>query len=170
MSTVSLNRQDAFDIAASVLREKNARLRFSAPGNSMTPFILDGDVLEVQPCPANQAQPMDVLLYACPGQKLIAHRLLNIERKRQGVTFVLRGDSRTGAFELVKPEWVLGRVVAVKRRGRWLRIDIPIIQTLARLWVCTPDIFRRVLWWVGGEWLRRWLENYLSTGSIHQNE
>jgi signal peptidase I len=105
------------ELAAEVLR-RGARLRIKARGGSMVPFLRDGDVVLVTPVADTDVAVGDVICYEAPPGGLCLHRV--IERKRDRV--LAKGDAL--AFtEVVDPADVLGKVVAVQRRGRVKRLD-----------------------------------------------
>ena len=108
------------DMCLSLLRQ-GASVRFQAPGRSMHPTILDGDIITVQPVSPSDIQQGDILLYECPGG-VIAHRVLRIHKRNNGIPlFILRGDAPGAGDEPVAVHQVLGRVVSVERKGH--RID-----------------------------------------------
>jgi hypothetical protein len=104
-------------LAAESLRRGN-RLRLRAHGDSMLPFLRDGDVLLVRPAARSEPQVGDVLCYEPPAGGLRLHRV--IAREKRG--FVTRGDA-LAFVERVPDAAVLGVAVAVQRRGRLRRLD-----------------------------------------------
>ncbi|MFZ2087958.1 MAG: hypothetical protein WAU47_05235 [Desulfobaccales bacterium] len=93
-------------------------------GDSMTPLIRGGSVIQVEQVEAGGLKLGDVLVYR-DGGRLVAHRLI---AKRQGpdsLLLITRGDAAPWRHrQEVAPGQVLGRVCAVKwRRGLSLRID-----------------------------------------------
>jgi signal peptidase I len=92
-------------------------VRFTAPGHSMHPVIRHGDVLLVTP-PDRPVQVGDILLYRDAAGRPVAHRLVGFAAGGEEDTLILRGDSAAGPDLPVRTGQVLGRVVAVERRGR----------------------------------------------------
>ena len=84
----------------------------------MLPFLRDGDVALVVPAAETAVGVGDVICYETPPGRLFVHRV--IERKRQ--SFVAKGDA-VAFTDLIGPGQVLGKVVAVTRRGRVKRLD-----------------------------------------------
>ena len=107
----------ADELAVQVLR-RGAPLRIKARGGSMLPFLLDGDVALVTPAAGAEIGVGDVICYETPPGRLFMHRV--IERRRE--RFVAKGDALTFT-DLIDPEQVLGKVVAVQRRGSVTRLD-----------------------------------------------
>ena len=119
-------------------------MRFRAPGTSMWPAILDGDVLLVEPIEPDAIKMGDIILYQAD-ERIIAHRVIHIEKvesqnspfaclpchsstanagqKRAPLkhyAFILRGDASYSDDEPVYPDQILGKIVAVERHHRCL--------------------------------------------------
>jgi len=128
----------------SQLLQEGYKVRFRAPGTSMWPAILDGDVLMVEPIEPPAIQMGDIILYQAD-ERVIAHRVIEIEkvesqkfasacrpchssttaagRKRashQHYAFILRGDASSSDDEPVSPDQILGKIAAVERHHRSL--------------------------------------------------
>jgi len=98
---------------ASELLRRGEPLRIKARGGSMIPFILDGDMVLIGPAANSEILVGDVICYEISPGRLFLHRVI----RRDGERFVTKGDAL--AFtDVVFPDQVLGRVVAIERRGR----------------------------------------------------
>ena len=105
------------ELAAHLLR-RGSPLRIRARGDSMTPFLWDGDVALVSPTEKKEVGLGEVICYEAPGGRLFLHRVI----ARDGDRLVTKGDAL--AFtEVVDRAQVLGKVVAVERRGKITRLD-----------------------------------------------
>jgi hypothetical protein len=91
-----------------------ARLRVL--GGSMRPAIRAHDVLVVTACGVDDLRPHDVVLCTRAGG-LVAHRLLDVGIRAGRAVLVTRGDALWTADAPVDAGDLLGRVVAVGRRG-----------------------------------------------------
>ena len=112
---LTLTSDDFFALAGEIL-SRGERLRFRATGTSMTPFIRSGDVLVASP--ANGVRTGDVVLYrSAEGPR--AHRVTG----REEGGFRVQGDAPGCLPEEVAGADVLGRVEAVERDGRVIRMD-----------------------------------------------
>lgn len=103
------------EIARAVL-DRGALFRFHATGNSMHPFIRNGDMVVLTRIPpAVSLCPGDVVLYQNPhnGNPLL-HRIV----AHRGLDFLLRGDNHSKPDGFVRREQILARVVSVVRKGR----------------------------------------------------
>ncbi|SRR5712691_569675 len=105
------------DLAARLLRG-GAPLRIKARGGSMLPCLRDGDVALVVPAAGTEISVGDVICYETPPGRVFLHRVIERERER----LVAKGDALLFT-DLIDPGQVLGKVVAVQRRGRFERLD-----------------------------------------------
>jgi hypothetical protein len=105
------------ELAVDLLR-RGSPLRIKARGGSMTPFVRDGDVALVTPTAGRGVGIGDVICYETPPGKLVLHRVLDRDVNR----FVAKGDALT-VVEIVDQARLLGKVVAVERRGTITRFD-----------------------------------------------
>ncbi len=119
---LNLKREDFTFVAQSVLgREKN--LRFKAKGESMRPFIRDGDILEITPVNGEEIRLGDVIFYHVGERRMVAHRVVEKIIENGKLIFLTKGASNTGEGEKVHPEQIMGRVKAIERKERRIRID-----------------------------------------------
>jgi hypothetical protein len=119
------------DISTELLR-RGQSVRFRAPGLSMHPAIKEGETITVVPISSFNIKHGDILLYLT-GKKVIAHRVVRIEREKSDfathskalnpqLIFTLRGDASPTSDDPVEAQKVLGKVVSVERLGR--KIDL----------------------------------------------
>ena len=105
---------DATTIIVDLLGSGHA-VQFQARGDSMDPLIRDHDYLKVEPCGAVEVGEI-VLVLAERG--LTAHRVVS---SRDGV-IVTRGDNAPAPDDPVPREKILGKVTAVIRDGREMKV------------------------------------------------
>jgi signal peptidase I len=98
---------------------------------SMYPALWKGDQLTVEPASPAQLQVGDLLLFHDRG-RLICHRLVAMQETGARHRIITKGDAATGCGEVIQPDQVLGRVVAVTRRWPW-SLSSRWVGTLARL-------------------------------------
>ncbi len=119
---LNLKREDFTFITQKVLnREKS--LRFKAKGESMRPFIRNGDILEITPVNTEEIRLGDVIFYHVGKRRMVAHRVIEKIIQNHKPIFLTKGDSNTGEEEKVHLEQVVGRVKAIERKGRKIRIN-----------------------------------------------
>ncbi len=119
---LNLKGEDFTFIIQNVLgREKI--LRFKAKGASMSPFIKDGDILEITPVNGAEIRAGDVIFYRIGEKRMVAHRVIKKIIQNDKLFFLSKGDSNTGKGETVYSEQILGRVIAIERKGRRILIN-----------------------------------------------
>jgi signal peptidase I len=98
-------------------------VRFRAPGWSMHPTIRNGEIITVVPIGESPIQVGDIVLYR-RGRAAVAHRVIRVQSAsgRSGA-FVLRGDAALSCDRPIQLAQVLGRVMAIERDGRGVRLD-----------------------------------------------
>jgi hypothetical protein len=145
MREITLGRDDLGALSALIL-ERGGSLRFRARGNSMRPFICDGDVLLVRP--GLETRPGDVVLCRPGDGRLLAHRVTRVDRQSRQCSMLLQGDACPWSDGLVSLDNVLGRVVAVERGARKIRLDAGLPRWLGWLWSGSSPLKRRIyrLW------------------------
>jgi len=144
MSTKSfqLKHSDFRDIARTVLQTGN-NLRFQAHGNSMAPFIRDGDTIHLQQC-ASYARGDVVLLRN--KHMLLVHRIVTITKT--GV--ITRGDA--SLYEdpgPVNTGEILGKVCRVSGRGYNYHLRPPFSRLMAIPFFATYLFRNRVVRKIG---------------------
>jgi signal peptidase I len=130
------------------LLKRGHRVRFRAKGNSMHPTIRHGEAIVVEPVSAAEVKTNDIALYRTE-RGVVAHRVirradpwvgLTTTRDEAGAssgpTFITRGDAAGDPDEPVSPEQILGKVVAVERRGRSIGLDTRRARTKNIIQVC----------------------------------
>ena len=105
---------DATTVIVDLLASGHA-VQFQARGDSMYPLIRDHDYLHVEPC--TEIRKGDIVLVLAP-RGLTAHRVIS---HRDGVV-VTRGDNAPAADDAVTREKVLGKVTAVIRDGKAMKV------------------------------------------------
>jgi len=121
---LNLKREDFTSIAQEVLG-RGRTLRFKARGGSMSPFIRNGDVLEVVPV-KGKINLGDIILYYSSYGNSVVHRVI----QRNKGSIITKGDSVPGSDQPVLFRKVLGRVVAVEKNGWRIRLDKPVGKLL----------------------------------------
>jgi hypothetical protein len=111
------------------LLNRGHAVRFQADGWSMHPTIRYGEIIVIEPVGQAPIRAGDVLLYR-RSRSAIAHRVIRLTPSAGGrSTLVLRGDAADCCDDPISLDQVLGRVIAVERRGRQRRFG-----RLAHVW------------------------------------
>jgi len=124
MRALSLNRIEFESLASEILEDGHA-LMFRARGNSMQPYILEDDVLEVQRVGSGDIRRGDVLLCVLRESKIIAHRVIRTLHVGDQPQFLIKADANYTPDGVLPFDQVLGRVVALQRKGRSIDIGSP---------------------------------------------
>lgn len=114
-------------------RQRTIQLRMS--GSSMRPLIDDGDVVSVAPIDPTSIHSQDVVLIATPSGTALIHRVISLQYRDGSLYALTRGDQSQYPDTPVPITRVLGRVVALQRKGKGK--IIPLHRTsgwLSRLW------------------------------------
>ena len=112
----ALNESEVFlEVCSNVLRN-GYRTRFRAGGGSMWPTIRPGEAITVELATAAEVKLKDIVLYRT-SRGVIGHRVVGMANRKGERVFLARGDAGSGAGELVAAEQILGKVVAVERKG-----------------------------------------------------
>lgn len=131
-----------FELSAQVLRTGSA-LRFRACGQSMRPFLRDGDVLTIIPVPPAHIRLGDVVFYYGEGGRSSVHRVRGVERCSGRSPFLLiRGDARDDMLERVSADAVVGRVTHRQRAVQTARVDSRFARWSALLWLAARPRLR----------------------------
>lgn len=113
---------ELIDLSKEILGRGND-FRFQAQGESMYPFIRDGDILEITPVNKQGIRLGDVIFYHVGDRRMVAHRVTKKFTQNDKPVFITKGDSNTGKGEKVHLEQVVGRVKAIERSKRKIRIN-----------------------------------------------
>jgi signal peptidase I len=138
---VNTSRSNFLNLSREILK-RGALLRFQVPGDSMHPFIQDGDVLMVEPANIAKVGVGEVILYYRADKRLIAHRIIRINRQGESTVLTTQGDSLDRADPPIQPEQVLGKVIMIERNSRRLRLDRGLMRLSGRLWAIFPQMRR----------------------------
>jgi signal peptidase I len=113
------------DLSTKLLQDRRS-IRFCAHGMSMKPTILHGDFVTVEPIDASEIKRGDIVLYR-DRDHVIAHRVVGLTASRR---FLFCGDGKETADPPIRPDQILGRVVALERDGHSLRLHRHWMQML----------------------------------------
>jgi len=141
------------DLVKDILSQ-GAGCRFQAKGDSMSPFIKDGDVVTVSPVFRSSPGIGDVVafIYEETGRLLI-HRVVG----KSGESYLTRGDNTLQGDGLILGANILGYVIKVERNGKKVSLGLGperfLIACLTRkglllsfvfpIWRATPAFIRK---------------------------
>jgi len=111
--------------------EHGGMISFIATGSSMWPHVRDGDLVTATPIASDRIPKRGwIIIFFSSGGSIAVHRVLG---RNQDGTLKVRGDAITGSRERVPPESVLGRIVAIERHGRRVKLTTTVRSLEGRL-------------------------------------
>lgn len=120
-------------------------------GVSMLPMLRQGkDAVELGPV-TEKLKKYDLPVYRYPSGKYVMHRIVKAGEDH----YVCLGDN-TYEYEHIRPEQILGVVVAFRRGQKRIAVDSAGYQLYCRVWVAAYPL-RKLLMRAKG-WLRRHLK------------
>ncbi len=97
------------------VHEKGLPFRFCASGQSMSPFVKNGDILTVAPRKESGVHCGDVVAFIHNQTgKPVVHRVIH----RKGNFLLIRGDNTPNEDGLIPLSDILGIVIRVERKGK----------------------------------------------------
>jgi hypothetical protein len=123
-----------FAALATEILDRGKKLHFRARGVSMGPFIRHGDVVEIQAVDPARVRHGDVILFQDREGHVFAHRVLRLVRADEREVLITKGDALAQCDGPVSTGQLLGRVMAVERGRRRIRLDRFPLRFLGLLW------------------------------------
>ncbi len=120
-------------LAAQLLADGTSVL-LPARGNSMLPFVREGDILTIEAMKDATPQIDDIVFFRSPHGSPMVHRVIAIRHASAADSFLIRGDASTGIPDCVEQRHVLGRMVSLTRNGRTLDANSRLRRIAAGLW------------------------------------
>jgi signal peptidase I len=109
---------------------KDGWIELPSFGNSMYPFINQGNLCRFVHCQTAYLRKGDVILFYTQTGQLIAHRLVSIQIVNNQRIFQFKGDTNLGFDELIGEDQILGKLVSVQKKHRKLTPE----GRLAKFW------------------------------------
>jgi signal peptidase I len=109
---------------------KDGWINLPAYGNSMFPYIQQGDLCRFTPCDPALIKKGDVILFYSETGQLIAHRFVQKKTINNKQLFLFKGDTNLGFDQPIEEENILGRLISIEKQT----IKITSNHISARLW------------------------------------
>lgn len=120
-------------------------------GISMLPLLRQGkDFVDLSPLPS-RLQKYDLPVYRYPSGKIVMHRVVGVKDDH----YICLGDN-TYRYEKIRPEWMIGKVTAIRRGEKRIEVTSPLYRLYSRIWVAIYPM-RKCWRWVKPK-LRRLLK------------
>ena len=132
-------------VLASAVLGKGHEFRFQAHGQSMVPFIRDGDTAIVEPIDnvPSTIRLGDVVFCVVDESRLLVHRVMGINKNDSVAMYRIQGNAMAKADGLIASEQILGRVTRIERGSKQRQIDTPWERILGTLWIWASPLTRR---------------------------
>ena len=142
MPDIQLNQVEFESLAAEILSAGQV-LRFRAKGSSMSPFIRNGDIIEVLPGSGSSIRRGDVVLCRKLSGKLFAHRVIRTYQTGDSRKLIVQGDALSHPDGEIDSGQVLGRVITVEHNCKKLSVDTYGQRLFAQLWITTAPVSQK---------------------------
>ena len=121
-SSVFITHQLLSELLSNVLA-KGSCCRFQSKGQSMSPFIKDGDMVTISPLMNSSISFGSIVAFICPKtRKLVIHRVVG----KNGNHYLTKGDNAIEADNLVPRENIVGFVSRIERNCNELFLGLGI--------------------------------------------
>jgi hypothetical protein len=134
MSDLGLNRANFRYLADEILKNGH-KVRFQVSGESMQPFIQDGDILEIAPLAGKRIKPGEIMLVDAGSERLLVHRVIKTSHSEVYTEFLVKGDNSSSPDGWFRMENFLGRVEIVLRGGKHFNLSSFPHRLKSRFWV-----------------------------------
>lgn len=122
---------DAAKIAEALLARGRISLRVQ--GASMLPWVWPGDIAIIRRITTENARCGDVVLFRRKS-RLFVHRVVDKKGGTGSARILCKGDAHAQPDGIVENHELLGRVVALYRRGRRIDLDAPLQLAFGAIW------------------------------------
>lgn len=115
--------QELFTEICKTLLMAGKSLRFNAVGDSMFPFIHNGDLVVIEPALMARLKIGDIIYYQDEDGHCLLHRIIRKHGLADSPEFQIQADNilRPGAW--VSSDQVLGHLTRFSRNDAWIRMD-----------------------------------------------
>ncbi len=141
MPEISIDNSEFKHLLTQVLAA-GSELTFRAKGESMRPFIDDGDALTIRLVAAEETRVGDVVLYESETGRILAHRVIKTTGRHDQRLLLVQGDALPNPDGWIRPEQVLGKANRLGTKNRWYLANPAIHRLLVWLWLM--PITRRI--------------------------
>lgn len=138
--------------------ERHGNLVYTNVGPSMLPLIREGRDLLMLEKPSGRLKRYDVPLYKRDNGQYILHRILRVREH----DYVTCGDNQWKPEYGIEDRQIIGRLCAIVRDGKTIRVNAPLYQIYVHLW-CDLFFLRAAILWVlsiPGRIRRKWRKEH----------
>lgn len=114
---LSLESPDLLEYARYEL-SRNRQIQLRMSGSSMRPLIDDGDIVTIAPIEPTAVKSQDIVLISTLSGTALIHRVISLETREGGLYALTRADHSQVQDTPVPLTRIMGRVVALQRKGK----------------------------------------------------
>lgn len=107
-------------------------IRFNAVGDSMYPFIQNGDLIVVEPAQLRSLKIGDIIYYQDVEDHALLHRIIHKRCLAGRLEFQIQADNALKPGGWVSSDRILGRLTKFHRNHAWIRMD-SVVSRIASL-------------------------------------
>ncbi|MFA5224392.1 MAG: signal peptidase I [Candidatus Omnitrophota bacterium] len=117
-----LDMNEFMELSEEVL-SRALNLRFRMKGTSMFPTLQDDDIIIIKKFDISNIHNGDIIFFRPPFHEGVTHRVIRKVDVKGRQAFITKGDFCPFFDGYVYPEHILGRVVAIERKGKSINLD-----------------------------------------------
>ena len=151
MSERHLATADFEALAEEILINGNS-FRFQATGSSMRPFILNGDVVQIEPLAPASFKRGTIIFCRLSPNRLAVHRIVRVKEQVNEKLLLIQGDAMLQPDGWIPARQVIGVVSTVMRGSQVIRQDSPSNRAMSWLWIRAEPVRPVLLILVGAFW------------------
>jgi len=109
-----------------------------AQGNSMFPFIREGDICRFDLCDGSLLKRGDIVLFHALSGHLIAHRFYQLKSIHNQLYYVFKGDTNLGLDEPVREDQLIGKLIYIQKGKTVLHQSNSAVKVWSKLILAFP--------------------------------
>jgi signal peptidase I len=130
--------ENKLDFSLQLIEEKG-KIYLRLSGFSMFPFLKEGDVALIKKVEINALKIGDVIVFK-HGQKMIAHRLMEINQNEEHYTLTTKGDTSKKIDPLFNEADYVGKIISFNRKEKNIVITTKFYEIFGKIMVKTSRL------------------------------
>jgi signal peptidase I len=118
--------------------EKKGRIDLPAQGNSMFPFIREGDICRFVSCHSALLKKGDIVLFQSLNGQMVAHRLHHQKSINNEPYYVFKGDTNLGHDDPIRDDQLIGILTLIQKRKTILHVTGLTASVWSQMILATP--------------------------------
>ena len=100
----------------------------------MHPFIKNGQIIQVKLTKISEIDSGDIIFYRSLDNRMIIHRVIKKQSRNGKIVLLTKGDSASQFDEYVYSEKIFGKVVAIEKNNKTIRVDRGLLRIINIFW------------------------------------